>query len=298
MIRPTLRGASSLPALLRAGLLALCGVLWIGLAAGARAAEEEGGSPHYPTIKPEKLDWSFAGPFGKYDPAQLRRGLQVYRRACAGCHGLAMVPFRTLAAPGGPQLSEAEMREVAAAYTVADGPNEQGAMFTRPGRPPDRFPSPYPNPEAAAAALGAPPPDLSLMAKARGVGHGFPVFIWEGITQYQEGGPDYIHALLTGYRDPPEGEEAPAAGYYNPYFVAGNATAMPPPLFDGDIPYPEGVEGTVDQYARDVAAFLMWTAEPHLVERKRIGFTVIIFLAIFVALMFASKRLLWKDIAH
>lgn len=268
--------------------------LFGGAPAFAADEHEEGGAPHFPTEKPEKLSWSFSGPLGRYEPEQLQRGLEVYRTACQSCHGLSYVAFRTLTAPGGPQLAEAAMRAVAAAYQVQDGPDERGEMFMRPARPADRFPSPYANPEAAAYALGAAPPDLSLMAKARGVGHGFPTFIFEGIKQYQEGGPDYIHAFLTGFQDPPPG--VTGTGNYNPFFVSGNFTAMPPPLFDGDIKYADGAPETVDQYARDVAAFLMWTAEPHLVDRKRIGFMVMIFLVVFVGLVFASKRMVWRNV--
>src|SRR5690606_30839156 len=150
-----------------------------------------------------------------------------------------------------------------------------GDMFERPGKPSDYFPAPFANPEQAAASNnGAAPPDLSLIAKARAVERGFPTFLFDVFTQYAEAGPDYIHALLTGYGEDPGEHAIPEGTYYNPYFINGVSLAMPPPLSDGQVTYDDGSPETVDQYARDVAAFLMWAAEPHLVARKQTGFTV------------------------
>jgi ubiquinol-cytochrome c reductase cytochrome c1 subunit len=255
-------------------------------------------SPHYPLRKPEVLSWSFAGIFGTFDPAQLQRGFQVYREVCSSCHSLKLVPFRALADRTGPYFSDAQVRALAAEYQIQDGPNDQGEMFERPGRPSDHFPSPFPNEQAAAAVNnGAPPPDLSLMAKARGVSRGFPWFILDGLTQYQEGGVDYIHAVLTGYDEAPSaGVAVPEGAHYNPYFASGPALAMPKPLSDGQITYTDGSPQTVDQYSRDVAAFLMWTAEPRLVDRKRIGFQVGIFLIVFAVLMYLTKRRVWSKL--
>jgi cytochrome c1 len=183
-----------------------------------------------------------------------------------------------------------------------DGPDSSGEMFERPGRPSDRFPSPFPNEQAARASNGgAYPPDLSLIAKSRAITRGFPTFIFDAFTQYQEIGPDYIHSLLTGYQDPPAGIEVPEGQYYNPYFVSGPALAMPPPLSDGQIAYAQNqdetdvndVPETVDQYAKDVAAFLMWAAEPHLADRKAMGMTVIVFLVILAGLVYYTKKRVW-----
>jgi ubiquinol-cytochrome c reductase cytochrome c1 subunit len=271
--------------------------LALGLAGSVMAAEEEGGVPHYPLKKPAYVDWSFAGPFGTFDRGQLQRGLKVYREACAGCHGLSMVAFRTLKDLG---YSEAQVRALAAEYQIVDGPNDQGEMFERPGIPSDYFPSPFPNQEAAAAANnGAAPPDLSLIAKARAVTRGFPTFVFDIFTQYAESGPDYIHALLTGYQEtPPEGVEVPEGTYYNPYFISGPALAMPPPLSDGLITYDDGSPETVDQYARDVSAFLMWAAEPHMEARKQTGFNVMVFLLLFGGLVYMTKRKIWSAVEH
>src|SRR5262249_36387803 len=163
-------------------------------------------------------------------------------------------------------------------YKVTDGPNDQGEMFERPARSSDHLPSPFANDQAAAAANnGAAPPDLSLMAKARGAERGPIWTVIDFFSQYQEAGPDYIHALLTGFQDPPAGLKIPENTPYNPYFLYAPSLAMPPPLQPGQVAYSDGTPTTVDQYARDVAAFLMWTAEPHLVERKRLGFQVFVF---------------------
>ncbi len=272
--------------------------LTIAAALGQAAfAAEEGGTPHYPLIKPVEQDWSFAGPFGTYDRGELQRGLKVYREACAACHGLSRVSFRNIEALG---YSEEQVRALAAEYEVQDAePDANGEMFMRPAVPSDHFPSPFPNVEAAAAANnGAAPPDLSLIAKARAVERGFPLFVIDIFTQYAESGPDYVYNLLTGYQDPPEGYEVPPGTYYNPHFIAGSALAMPMPLFEGAITYDDGTEGTIEQYAHDVTAFLMWAAEPHMEDRKRMGFVVMIFLALFGGLMYLTKRKVWRQIEH
>ncbi len=271
----------------------------LALAALPAFAAEEGAPAHYPLLKPTLERWSFAGPFGKFDPAQLQRGYQVYKEVCASCHAMHLVAFRTLGDEGGPHFGEAEVRALAAEYQITDGPDEAGDMFQRPGVPADRFPSPFPNAAAAAAANGgAAPPDLSLMAKARGVGQGIQWTVLDFFTQYQEGGPDYVHSLLTGYQDPPEGVEVPEGTHYNPYFVNGISLKMPPPLADNQVTYTDGTPQTVDQYSRDVSAFLMWAAEPHLVERKRMGFMVMIFLVVFAGLMYLTKKKVWSKVPH
>ena len=281
--------------------LILKGFLALGLslsAAGiAAAAEEEGGTPHYPIKKPVEQDWSFAGPFGTYDRGQLQRGLKVYREACAACHSMDLVAFRTLQDLG---YSEAQVSALAAEYTVEDGPDSSGDMFERPAVGSDYFPAPFANPEQAAASNnGAAPPDFSLIAKARGVERGFPTFVLDIFTQYAENGPDYIYSLLTGYEEQaPEGISVPEGAYYNPHFISGPALAMPPPLSDGLVTYDDGAPETVDQYSRDISAFLMWAAEPHLEARKQTGFVAFIFLVLFAGLVFMTKRKIWAGEAH
>ncbi|WP_099558928.1 cytochrome c1 [Hartmannibacter diazotrophicus] len=280
--------------------LALASVMGLGLAGGALAAEEgEGGTAHYPLKHPEYQDWSFAGVFGKYDQAQLQRGFKVYREVCAACHSLERVAFRTLESHEGPGFTEEQVKQIASEYEVTNAdPDENGDMFQRPAKPSDHFPLVFPNDVAAAAAMGgAVPPDLSLIAKARAVERGFPWFVFDMVLPYQEQGPDYIHALLSGYEDPPAGVEVPEGTYYNPHFIAGISLKMPPPLAPDQVEYTDGTPQTVDQYSKDVSAFLMWAAEPHLVARKEMGFRVMIFLAIFAVLLYLTKRRIWAD-AH
>ncbi|PZU88919.1 MAG: cytochrome c1 [Shinella sp.] len=275
----------------------------LGFSAGSAAAAEEGGfaetvrhaveGGHYPILKPKNESWSFAGPFGKYDKGQLQRGLKVYKEVCSACHSMKLVPFRTLEALG---YSEEQVKAFASEYEVQDGPNADGEMYTRKAVPSDYFPAPFPNDEAAAAANnGAAPPDMSLLAKARGVERGFPKFIFDIFTQYQEGGPDYIYSLLTGYQEPPEGVTVAEGTHFNPYFSGAAALAMAQPISDGQVTYDDGSPETLDQYARDVSAFLMWTAEPHLEDRKRTGFMVIVFLAIFSALVYLTKKSVYAN---
>ncbi len=271
----------------------------VSAAGGAALAQEEGHSAaeptHFPIHKPIEMNWTFAGPFGKYDKAQLQRGLKVYKEVCSACHSMNLVAFRTLEDLG---YSEAQVKALAAEYTVPDGPNAEGEMFERPGIPSDHFPAPFPNKEAAAAANnGAPPPDFSLIAKARGVERGFPQFLIDIFTQYASGGPDYIHSLLTGYdQEPPAGMEIAEGTHYNPYFIAGKSLAMAKPLSDDQVTYDDGSPQTVDQYARDVSAFLMWAAEPHMEARKQTGFAVIIFLVLFGGLVYLTKRKVWSSL--
>jgi Cytochrome c1 len=277
--------------------LAFASAVVFGAIAGASAAEEggEGHTVHYPLKKPAYVDWSFAGVFGKYDQAQLQRGFKVYREVCAACHGLSRVAFRTLASEDGPGFTEDQVKTIAAEYEVTNAdPDEAGDMFQRPALPSDHFPPPFPNDAAAAASMGgAVPPDLSLLAKARAVERGFPWFVFDMFLPYQEQGVDYVHALLTGYEEPPEGVEVPEGTYYNPYFIAGMSLKMPPPLSPDQVEYTDGTPQTVDQYSKDVSAFMMWAAEPHLVARKSMGFKVMIFLAVFSVLLYLTKRRVW-----
>lgn len=271
--------------------------LALGIAGGAFAQEEEHSeTPHYPIHKPKNVDWTFDGPFGTYDKGQLQRGLKVYTQVCSACHSLDLVSFRTLTDLG---YSEDQVASLAAQYDVEDGPDDTGEMFMRPATPSDYFPSPFANPEAAAASNGgAAPPDLSLMAQARSAQRGFPLFVADIVTQYQEGGPDYIYSLLTGYEEPPEGMEVPQGSHYNPYFMNAASLAMAPPLSDGIVTYDDGAPETVDQYAHDVSAFLMWTAEPHLEDRKSLGLKVMVFLLVFSILLYLVKRTIWSRIEH
>ena len=271
--------------------LILSAVLALGLTSfsGLAFSQDHGGDAHL-TPTPERQSWSFGGPFGTFDKAQLQRGFKIYREVCSNCHSLSKVAFRNLAEEGGPGFTEAQVKALAAEYKVKDGPNDQGEMFERAGRASDRFPSPFPNPEAARASLGAVPPDMSLLAKARSYPRGTPLFLADPILQYKEHGVDYIYALLNGYskKDDPN---------WNEYFP-GNKIGMPNPLADGQVDYTDGTPATVKQYAKDVSAFLMWTAEPKLEERKKTGFRVIAFLILLAGLTYVTKRKIWANVAH
>ncbi|OCC04098.1 hypothetical protein BA190_14490 [Labrys sp. WJW] len=277
-----------------AGLAVALATLF-GAAGLSQPAWAEGGE------QPTRQQWSFAGPFGRYDQGQLQRGFKVYREVCSACHSLHRVAFRTLADPGGPGFTEGQVKALAAEYTVMDVPNDKGEVLERKGRPADYFPLVYPNDQAAAVANnGAIPPDMSLLAKARGVKSGFPGFVFDIFTQYQEQGPDYIHALITdGYlkddEKPPEGVTVPPNGHYNKIF--GASIGMAKPLADGQVEYTDGAPQTVDQYTRDVAAFLAWAADPSLEKRKQTGFVVIIFLIVLSGLLYYTKKKIWAD-AH
>ena len=235
------------------------------------------------------MSWSFAGLFGHYDQAQLQRGYQVYREVCSNCHSMKLVAFRNLEGPSGLGYTEGQVKALAATFQIDDGPNDKGEMYKRPGRPADYFPSPFPNPEAAAAAYGKAPPDMSVLAKARYTERGFPLFILDFFTQAEEvSGPTYIHAVLNGYTKPDDPK-------YNIY-MPNHAIAMPKPLSDGQVEYKDGSPQTLDQYSKDVSAFLMWAAEPKLQQRKAMGLTVLSFLVLFSGLLFFVKKRIWARV--
>ncbi|UNF45812.1 cytochrome c1 [Bartonella krasnovii] len=248
----------------------------------------------FPLHVPKKQEWSFSGPFGIYDKAQLRRGLKVYKQVCSSCHGLRYVAFRDLKALG---YDQEQIKAFAGQYEVRDGPNREGQFFKRAGVATDYFPSPFAYEEAEGNILhGTSPPDLSLMARARAVSLPFPAVISEVLTHYNTAGPDYITALLTGYQEAPENTEIADGFWYNPYFIAGNSIAMAPPLSNGVVSYEDGTPETVEYYARDVAAFLMWAADPHMEIRKKTGFRVILFLIIFGGLVYIFKNRIWRSL--
>jgi ubiquinol-cytochrome c reductase cytochrome c1 subunit len=271
------------------------GLMALGLAVPAMAQTHE-------TITVEKQHWSFAGLFGTYDEHQLQRGFQVFREVCANCHAARLLAFRNLEEEGGPTFSEAQVKALAAEYTVNDPDVASGS---RKALPSDRWPGTGQSNADQIAAFGLVPPDLSVMAKARSVPAKFPDWIFNYFTTYSEGGPDYIHGLLTGYEEtPPEGAEVPDGKFYNHVFP-GHAIGMPPPLTDGQVPYTneDGSAApaemmTVDQYSEDVSAFLMWMAEPHLNGHKAAGFRVLSFLLLFAVLMWFVKQRLWRNVEH
>ena len=225
-----------------------------------------------------KTDWSFKGLFGKFDRASLQRGYQVYTEVCASCHSMKYLSYRNLYEKGGPEFSEAQAKAIAAQFEITDGPNSEGEMFQRPAKLSDKFVMPYPNAKAAQAANGgAYPPDMSVLAKAR------------------KGGVDYLYSLLLGYEDPPIGVSLDEGVHYNK-FMYGNKIKMPKPLEDDLIEYSDGTPATEEQMAKDVVTFLMWSAEPHLEARHKMGFKAIIYLTILTLLVYLSMRKIWSRV--
>ena len=272
----------------------------LGLIASAAPALAAGGAHEL-----KSGGFSFEGPFGTFDQGQLQRGYKVYREVCSSCHSMNLMHFRNLGDPTGPFYDahypnpneNPVIKALAAEIQVPDIDSETGEAMQRNATTADKFPNPYPNATAAAAANGgAAPPDLSVMAKAR------------------HGGANYIYSLLTGYHTPPAGLQIHAGQNYNAY-MAGDLTpfwsgdhdhvppggfiAMPPPLRQaGQVTYDDGTTASVDQMAKDVAAFIAWTSDPHATARKQAGVGVMIFLLLFAGLTYASYRRIWKGIAH
>jgi ubiquinol-cytochrome c reductase cytochrome c1 subunit len=235
----------------------------------------------------KELNLASDGPLGKFDRQQLQRGFQVFKEVCSACHSAHLVAFRDLQEIG---FTAPEVKAIANQWAteVPSVNPETGEPATRKATPADHIPSPYLNEtQARAANNNALPPDLSLITKAR-----------------EEGAP-YVYSLLTGYQAPPAELLAkfPDAKptdtlHYNPYFPNLNI-AMPPPLAaDGQVTYADGTKSTVDQMAQDVAAFLVWTAEPKLENRHRTGVAVVLFLLIATGLAYFSYRNIWADRKH
>ena len=236
---------------------------------GGKCPEAEKENP-----PPQQL-WPHHGVFGVYDMASVQRGFQVYREVCSSCHAMKYLSYRDLGALG---YTPDQVKAVAASVTVTDGPNDEGQMFERPGRPSDHFKSPFPNDKAARFANnGALPPDMSLLVKAR------------------EHGEDYIAALLNGYGEAPACASMNPGMNWNKYFPT-HQIAMPKPLSDGQVQYADGTPNNTQQEARDVAQFLAWVSEPHLNQRKEMGLKVLLFMLVFAGIMAAAKCRVWEGV--
>jgi ubiquinol-cytochrome c reductase cytochrome c1 subunit len=251
------------------------------------------------------VHWSFEGPFGHYDQAQLQRGFKVYKEVCSNCHSLNMIAFRNLGDPGGPfwdpkypnSNDNPVVKSIAKDYQVADIDTDSGDAIKRPGTSADYFVPPFANIYATRAANGgATPPDMSLLAAAR------------------EGGARYIYSVATGDgTDAPAGLTIPSGKWYDPWMPGdvsaffkgdphkvpvGGFIAMPPPLADDRVTFDDGTKATVDQEGKDVAAFLQWASDPKMEERKQVGFEVMIFLFLLSGILYASYRRIWSKIGH
>lgn len=226
---------------------------------------------------PKEMLWSFDGITGKVDKRSAQRGFQVYKEVCSGCHSLRLLSYRNLESLG---FSEAEVKAIAAGASVKDGPNDAGDMFDRPGRPSDKFVSPFANDNAARASNGgALPPDLSLLVKAR------------------PNGANYLYSILTGFENPPADFHLGTGMNYNPYFP-GKQIAMAKPLNDDQVTYQDGTTATVDQMSRDVVNFLQWAAEPEMEQRKTMGIKVLIYLGVFTVLFYLAKKRIWSRLKN
>jgi ubiquinol-cytochrome c reductase cytochrome c1 subunit len=254
--------------------------------------------------EPRDVHWSFEGPFGRFDQEQLQRGYKVYHDVCSSCHAMKLMSYRNLGQDGGPFYDpkypnpndNPYVKTLVKDFQVADVDTDTGDAIKRPATAADTFVSPFPNEYAARAANGGSlPPDLSLIVKAR------------------ENGPHYIYSLLTGYKPAPAGLKVPAGKFYNPYFPGdltaywsgdpkkvpvGGFIGMPFQLTPNRVTFDDGVQATTDQEAKDVAAFLAWAAEPHADQRKTVGLSVMVYLIIFAALLYASYRVIWRNIEH
>ena len=221
------------------------------------------------------VNWSFEKLFGTFDLAAAQRGFQIYSNVCSNCHSMKLLHYRDLSGIG---LDPAQIKAVAAAVTVPQGVDDQGAPKEGPATAASEFRSPFANDQAARAANnGALPPDLSLIINAR------------------EDGPNYVYGLMTGFGDAPGGFKLQDGMYYNKMYP-GHQIGMPQPLQDGTVEYTDGTSNNLDQEARDVVTFLSWAANPETVERKQIGVRVILFLVFMTGITYAVKRKVWSDV--
>lgn len=272
----------------------------IGLGLGLGTTQTQAADEGHAQIAPQP--WTFAGVRGHFDDAQLQRGFRVYTEVCARCHSIKRIAFRNLAEAGGPGFPEAAVKSLAATYQV-DTINDEGKVVKRPATLADAIPSPYKSEqEARFAQNGALPPDLSLIARARAVETDTPFYlaplrmVTDIARGYQEGGSDYIYAYLTGYGDPPGDMKLADFMNYNKAF-SGHQTAMPNPFLGGDgfVKYDDDTPATIDNYARDVTAFLSWAADPTLEQRKRTGLLVLLYLLVTAVLLGLAKRRIWRE---
>lgn len=292
----------------------------LALAASAQARAAEGGH-----IEIERQPWTFSGFTGQYDKQQLQRGFKIYEKVCANCHGLKRVYFRNLVEPGGPEFPEESVKALAAAWpnqipqlndagesavTVKDKDGKVTGFeyVKKPPKLSDPILGPYANDAAARDAQnGALPPDLSLIVKARNVEyngswwyHPFKMLFSDVLAGYQEGGADYLYALLTGYKDAPAGVTVAEGMYYNAAFP-GHQLAMPPPISpEALVDYEEGAgaKASVEQNSRDLTAFLAWASDPTLNQRKSIGWQVMLYLLVTTVLLYFAKKRVWSKIPH
>jgi len=219
--------------------------------------------------------WSFQGAFGTFDLASAQRGYAVYSQVCSACHSMKQVTFRDLSGLG---LNDDQIHDIAAGQPVPGGTDATGNTVLRAATPDDHFRLPYPNEAAARAAnAGVVPPDQSRLAMT------------------VEGGPSFIQAFLTGFRDAPPNISLAAGMHYNDY-VPGNSIAMPNVLHDGQVKYADGTKATAAQMAHDVSTYLAWTAQPHLEDRRRMGVRVLIYLVLLLGLVFIVKRKVWANV--
>ena len=222
-----------------------------------------------------KHNWSFKGLTGTFDKSAVQRGFKVYREVCSGCHSMSLLYYRDLIDIG---FSDEEVKAIAAEYTVIDGPNEEGEMFERSAKPSDRFVPPFSNEqEARISNNGSYPPDLSVITKAK------------------KHGPDYIFNLLLGYTEPPVDFELGEGMYYNKW-KEGHQISMAQPLDEGYVDYDDGTENNLPQLAEDITTFLVWSAEPELEARKKLGIKVILFFIVLGSIVFIVKNRLWREI--
>jgi ubiquinol-cytochrome c reductase cytochrome c1 subunit len=271
------------------GLGFILALLFSVLVTPHEAAEES--AAHRFHLEPKKLQLASNGPFGRFDRQQLQRGFQVYKEVCSACHSMRLIAFRDLTEIGFTVPETKAIAQQWATETPSINP-ETGEAATRKSLPSDKIPPTYANEVAARAANNnALPPDLSLITKAR------------------EGGADYVHSLLTGYRDPAtykneKGEPVPKDAqpgpnlHFNPYFANLNISMPPPLVADGQVTYADGTTATVEQMSQDIAAFLVWTAEPKLENRHRTGVAVVIFLLIATVLAYFAYQNIWRDQKH
>jgi ubiquinol-cytochrome c reductase cytochrome c1 subunit len=249
------------------------GLVGVGAVSASTVAFASGEAEH--GMHTAHFPWSHEGPFSSYDHASIRRGHQVYQQVCAACHSLERIHYRQLI---GVCYTEEEAKQLAEDAEIEDGPNEEGEMFTRPGKLSDAFPSPYKN-EAAGRFVngGAYPPDLSLMTKAR------------------HNGQNYLFSLLLGYREPPAGVRVREGLHYNPYFPGG-AIAMPKMLVNEGTDYEDGTPASESQQAKDVTTFLSWCAEPEHDDRKLMGIKWTALMVVLWLLAVYYKRWIWSPI--
>jgi len=213
--------------------------------------------------------------------ASLQRGAKWYVNYCSGCHSMQYVRYQSLIDALGVSEEQVERNLMFA----ADAAHE----VMRAAMPADR----------SERWFGRTPPDLSLIARARGASYLYAYLTGfylddtrtMGVNNLALPGASMPHALweLEGFK---------RAVFRTDEVVAEDGTVALREVFDHFEPVTHGdmSDEEFHQAVGDVVNFLVWAGEPMQLERQRLGVYVILFLLVFLLLAVLLKKEYWRDV--